>query len=394
MCAILPLIWTFCACTLYAQPKGFRLGRFNLSPQLKSNFGMNSNPLFASSTPSADGFFIIEPRLVLAGKYNRFALKSEYNFTRLQYFNNPLQNSNGHNFDLTSEISSYRWRIETRERFQLTTDPADAEILERVRRRSNTASALFSYFTPSKDLEVNLKYTNNIRWFDGDLSALNSFRDLVIVSSKVNVSSLVRFLPKTAITSSFQYNHTTFPNADPSIRSKADGIAISVGLNGKITPKLSAQIETGYSMINFDAGPNSKQISSKAILIYDWHALGFKLGYSRINQAASFTNFFNANTLFYDLNWKSRSNRYNVSLGGSVDWLTFDPASLVANGESRSDLVIRDRLHFGYYITRKCEIFTEYQLAKRSSNATNPLTGAQSSDFIQHIGSIGFVVYY
>jgi len=141
---------------LYAQEPGIMLGRFRLLPSLRFAGGYNSNVLYSNNNATGDTTWRITPEIRLKTNQVHWELDTGYHYSRQQYLETDIQNVDEHAADATFLLKSRRWSLKLEDLFLITKDPADAEILERIDRRQNRASAVYSIFSPGKDLEVML----------------------------------------------------------------------------------------------------------------------------------------------------------------------------------------------------------------------------------------------
>lgn len=373
---------------------GMHLGRLQITPSLRLTGGINSNPLFSDLNPESDFVFTVNPGIQLGTNRPRWNIGAGYNFNHIQYLETDVQDSDNHHADLNLLYRSYRWSAEASDKFDITNDAANSELLTQVGRTENRARFTLSYFAPSKDTEFRIGYSNHLTVFGEDLQGLNAFENLVMVTSLINVSSLIHFLPKTVFSFSAEYSMIDFPNTTVTQRTEGRGYNLIAGLNGKVTSKFSTLLEVAYNHLEFDVGPGTDNIAANLQFEYRWQRMNAKLGFLRGSQESFFTNYYDITSGLFELGWRSPNERWTLNNRVSYDVLDYSGPNVLFNGVNRSDELWRDQFKISFKLRKHTELFSEYTFIQRDSNAVDPITGSNSADFDQHIGLLGIFIYY
>lgn len=376
---------------------GLKLGRGRLHLALGVLNTYDSNALFSSVDPRADYVLKVIPGADYIWASQRFTLLVGYRFTYRNNLYETVQDDKGHIANVDGRYKfTRRFSFGARNMFERTTDPADIQIYERLKRWRNEASGDIRYTTPGEDFDTTLRYTHVYQKYNGDLSALSFYQNKVSVTSRVNVSSRFRFLPKSVASATLEYGQTDFTN-DPALvvrNNDSKGIFGKVGLTTQLTRKISLIAEVGGTGIFFDAGPNTSGIIGGAHGVYRPNSrASFKMGYQRRVQISTFTNYYSSHRFDFDANWKF-ARRFDYVVKAAFDFLDYSDPNINLNGIRRKDFVIQALTGVSYSITEWCKARVEYQLDRRDSNGTNPSTGLATASFTKHRANLGVDFYY
>jgi opacity protein-like surface antigen len=326
----------------------------------------------------------------------RVDLNTGYRFTLNEYAQSDVQDSQDHDahLDLSYRLSR-RLVFKAGDHFLSTSDPADVEIPERVGRISNEARGEIRYVTPGEDLDLGIRYTNTFTEYDATLDALSYYNNKVAVTSRFNVSSQFRFLPKSTATASFEYGRTDFNEAEPPAVSNSDSQAIflSAGLTSQFSRKFSASARIGGTLLYFDTGPDeSTVVGGLDLQLQPAERLTFLLGYEYSSQISTFTNYHDDHVARVEARWKF-ARKFEAMEAFQVSYLDFSPPNVLPNGETRRDWVYQNLFRVSYAVVEWGKLRVEYQYDRRDSNAVTTI-GAASGDFTKHRATLGFDVYY
>ncbi len=377
---------------------GFRLGgrgRFHAILDVLGTY--DTNTLYSDINPQSDFVFDITPGAEFRWNSHKLEVDSGYRFNFHRNLEQTIQNDLAHRANIEGK---YRWsrRISTivEEKFEKTTDPADVEIPERLARLTNEASAEILYSTPGKDLDFGLRYTNMYRRYDASLSALSYYNNKVSITSRVNISSHFRFLPKSVLFSNIEYGHNDFRDDPTTVNanSDSDGVTISAGIRSQFSRRFGAMVQMGTSLVFFDTGPNAYNVTGGVRGDYqNGRGLSLLFGYSRIAQISTFTNYREEHR--FNLDWKLKIFRkFELSSQILFQLIDFSGPTTNIDGSARSDIVLQSTSTLKYSMRKWLDLLLRYQADWRSSNSIAPLFGTASADFLKHQISGGFSVYY
>ena len=371
--------------------KGFKLGPTRLSPNLRLSSGLDTNPTFVSEGSSLEQIIIISPGASLSAKGNRFSVDLGYNFFYQKYLQNSITEKTDQHLRLESEYRSYRWNAKFKNDFSMTDDTVTLDLQNRVPRTDNKAKLEFQYHSPAKDIEVNLGYTNHLRKVSPDSGAIGSLSNLVILTSIVNASSLFRFIPRTAVLTSFYYKNINFLSPPTGTRTVGNGYQFVLGLRGHITAKLEAVLQGGIETLHFDVGPGTLNINAQAKIAYHWRSTDIELGYQRLLRESLFSNYLITDDFGYTIKWRTPRQTISTELAGNFTKVGFSGADAIT---STSDTILQQKFRTTYHINKYMDVFTEYSFSQRNSTSPIQLTGQESADFTRHTIQLGILLYY
>jgi hypothetical protein len=357
----------------------------------------DSNALYATSGPKGDYVLQVIPGGDYVWNSQRFHFTLGY---RLTYRNNLDESVQ----DGIAQAATFegRYRLSRRisigatERFERTSDPADIQIPDRLDRWTNEATGEVRYTTPGEDFDTTIRYTNAYQKYEGELAALSFFNNKVSMTSRVNISSRFRFLPKSVASATVEYGQTNFRDDPLAVTENNDskGVGGKIGLTSQVTRKISLSADVGASSLFFDAGPDALGVTGGVSTSFRPNLkMSFLLGYQRAVQIATFTNYYNDHRFLFDSFWKfARKMQYNLK--AAFDFVDFSGPNTIAPGEDRNDFVVQVLSGISYSVTEWCKARVEYQLDYRDSNAVNPMVGNAGAGFTKHRGNLGIDFYY
>jgi hypothetical protein len=375
---------------------GIKLGRGRFHLALGALNTYDSNALYTETDEKPDYVFQLIPGGDLVWNSRRFSLTSGYRFTYRKNQNETIQSSNAHVANLESHYkASRRISLGVIERFERTSDPADVQLPERLQRYTNEASGEVKYTTPGEDFETAVRYTHTYQKYHGALAALSFYNNKVILTSRINVSSSFRFLPKSVANVRVEYGQTNFRQdiSSPLTNTDSRGVTGSVGLTSQVTRKLGLSVDVGGSSIFFDTGPNALAVTGGGSVSYHPSAaVSFTGGYHRTVQVATFTNFYSDHRFTFDALWKF-ARRFEYYLKTEYDFLDFSGPTILPNAAERRDFLVQILSGVSFSFTEWCKARVEYGLDLRDSNATDPF-GVASASFTKHRANLGIDFYY
>ncbi len=375
---------------------GFRLGKGMLHGALGMTHGYDSNALYSGENAQSDYVFRLIPGVDFNWQGAKFSLLSTYRFTFQKQATHNLQDNNAHRAKVEARYDlSRRIRFSVENELDKTSDPADAEIPERVGRFTNRTEVEAIYQTPGQDLVNNLRYTHTYRKYDATLDALSYYNNKVSATSKVNISSTFRFLPKSIASGKIEYGRTDWNQPAATITNNdSHGLTLGVGLTSKFSRKLSASANLYYAAIFFEAGPDASTVAGDVSGTWEPNRrLDANLGYRYRVQVSTFTNYYNSHELFLDASWRF-ARRFELSLRTRYDFLRFSGPNTTATGENRNDFVIQLINSLSYQLVRWAKLRLDYRLDYRDSNATYPVLGTDTANFNKHGVRFGIDLYY
>ncbi|MCB0308090.1 MAG: outer membrane beta-barrel protein [Bdellovibrionales bacterium] len=380
------------------QATGFRLGKWRLHAALSYLNGYDSNVLFDNQSPEKDLFIEVTPGADLIFQGVRTNFLAGYRFKRLDYLEQSVQDYNAHNAFFRGGYRFFRgFSLGVEEFYERSSDPADDEIPERVGRTMNRASIEVVHQTPAKDLETKLKYANIYQKFDAALASLSYYNNKVFVTSRLNLLSRFRFLPKSTLIFNGEYGFTDFNNNyGPGQPQNYDsqGWSAVVGLSSQITRKINLLGQVGGSMLYFDQGPGTAAVIGLGSFSYT-PSQKFSLiaSYQRKVEESSFTNYFSQHA--FELQVKSQlTRRLHATAHSKFSFIDFSGPNVVPIGVERSDSLYQAGISVIYLLRPWVKPKVIYNYSFRDSNSTNFLLNSQSADFSKHIVALGIDLYY
>jgi hypothetical protein len=376
---------------------GFRLGHGKFHTALGLLGTYDTNALYSDTDQKSDFVLQVVPGGDFIWRTARLNLTTTYRFTLRKDFMESVQDNKGHIAGLRADYQvSRRMMIGVSESYEMTSDPADIQIPGRLDRKTNEASIAMTYRTPGDDFDSVLRYTHVWRRYEGELQPISFFNNKVSMTSRINLSSRFRFLPKSVAYTTVEYGQTDFKN-DPSQtigNSDSRGVWTALGLTSQFTRKLSASLEAGFASLFFDLGPNAYTVTGGgAVNFHPTPLSSISLGYRRNVQVSTFTNYYKDHRFSLDGRWKF-ARRFEGYAKSQISLLNFSGLNIVPNGELRKDFVFEGVAGVSFQFTQWGKVRLEYQGDWRSSNATDPLFDTASADFVKHRINLGLDLYY
>ena len=258
-------------------------GQFQVHGVLGLHVSRDSNVLFEDTNPKADIVLDIIPGIDIIRKTERLDFVTSYRYKYRDNIKYSVQDYQAHNVSASLDWEfARRLSLLTRDDFEKTADSADAELPERIGRWTNAAQVGLRHRTPAEDLETTLSYVNVLQKFDTPLEALGFFQNKLILSSRVNVNSSFRFLPRSVVSASLEYGDTHFSQGNVNTgnttavpqNSDSRGISATLGLSSVLSRKLTYFTSVGYSHISFDQGTNGNQVIGEILQLYLPYEIG------------------------------------------------------------------------------------------------------------------------
>jgi hypothetical protein len=377
---------------------GLRMGRFRLHGALGISNTFDSNALYSPTGAESDYVLQVTPGADLAYQGGRLDLVTGYRFTYRDNLNQDIQDNRSHRVFFQGGFQmSRRFKFSVGDRWERTSDPADLDIPVRLSRWSNETYGEIGYKTPGEDLDLAIRYTNVFEQFDDTaVAALSYVNSKVSVTSRLNVSSRFRFLPKSVLFSNVSYSQTNFsaPTVPDAADSDSKGIDLGLGLSSQLTRKISVSGQGGATFIMFQHGPDDATVTGGVRVDYrPSRTIEAALGYERLAQISSFTNFHRDHRINFDGGWKF-ARKFQMNVLERIAWLEYSGPNALATGAFRSDFIVQTHYEISYAFKPWAKARVEYQLDYRDSNALDPVTGLPSADFVKHQAGIGFDFYY
>ena len=260
---------------------------------------------------------------------------------------------------------------------------------------TNTAGGEVQYQTPAEDLDLRVRYSHTYQRYDSTLSALSFYNNKVVVTSRVNVSSHFRFLPKSVASGSVEYGQTNFNDSATGgvTNNDSKGISTMVGMTSQFTRKLSGSASAGVSILLFEAGPDQTAATAESNVRYSPNAsFNVLAGYRRSFQVSTFTNYYELNEFRLEAFYKF-ARRFELNVKNTYSFLDFSGPNTNLDGSDRNDFLIRGSAGLSYAFIDWGRLKLEYETDYRNSNAVDTFGGA-SSDFIKHRVNVGVELYY
>jgi len=376
---------------------GLRLGGSRLHGALDVASSYDSNSLYSDQNPQSDYVLVVIPGVDWEFSRTKFNLLTGYRFTYRNNFEQDVQDDLAQQANLVASYAlSRRLDMKVTEKYEDTSEPADVEIPERLGRITNNAGAEVRYHTPGDDLDLALKYANMYEKYEALLSALSFYDNKVSITSRVNISSHFRFLPKSVASATMEYGQTNFNDDQvaPVANNDSRGISFSAGLNRQFTRKIGISANAGFATLQFEGGPDATSATGSIDARFTPRsALSVTTGYKYDVQVSTFTNYFQDHHVHLDGNYRF-ARRWETHVRTSYDFLDYSPQNLNADGSTRADSVIQGLAGLTFELFAWMHLKTEYQLDYRDSNAVDPLTGSNSASFLKHRVNVGISVYY
>lgn len=377
---------------------GFRLGRTRIHTALGLITSYDSNALYSGSNPQTDYVMQITPGVDLIRSSSKLTLSTSYRFNFRDNITENTQDDQSHIASFRSIYNfSRRLSFDLSDRFEKSSDPADVQILERLGKITNEADVSVTFKTPGNDFETTIAYKNIYQKYDDQLDQLSFLRNRVNITSKINISSRFRFLPKSVLSGQVEYGNTDFSGGSEvngATNSDSQGVSFSAGLSSQFTRKLGLSLETGAAFLYFDAGPNSKSFTGGVKMNFQPSLqTALTLGYDRSVQISNFSNFYKEHRFTFDAVWKF-FRRFEGNIKSVYDFVDFSGPNLTFAGQTRDDFIIQLIAGVSYSFTSWGKTRLEYEVNRRDSNAVDPLLGTASADFLKHKVNFGVDFYY
>jgi hypothetical protein len=217
----------------------------------------------------------------------------------------------------------------------------------------------------------------------------------VSITSRVNISSHFRFLPKSVLFGNLEYGHNDFKD-DPMeypANSDSDGLNVSVGLRSQFSRKFGAEISVGTTMLWFQTGPDDYGITGGGGVTYQTsRTFSVALHYEHSDQISTFTNYHKDDRIDFTGKWRF-ARKMEFRFENRFAWLDYSGPIELDNGELRRDFLTQSILKVIYSFRRWLDFGMAYQLDYRDSNATNLTLGVSTADFLKHQVT-GIVSFY
>jgi len=356
----------------------------------------DSNALYSDQGAESDDVFKVIPGTDVSVAWKRLSVFSGYRYTFRKNIRENVQSSNEQRAHFESNFRLSRTLLFTaRDHIESASDPANIDLLERTNRFSNDAEAGFKYVTPGEDLELGIFYTHLYQKYDSTALTVGLLNHRVSITSRLNISSQFRFLPKSILFFNGDYGKTDIRDVTISGPPVGDsqGGSFSLGITSLLTRKVSFTFRGGTTLLFFDQGPDAKTIIGSVDTQYQPSSrTTFVLGYERSTQIRAFTNFEKSNRLRFDTQWQF-GRKFKLVNNFRFSWLTFSDSTVTLGGLIRKDRVLQDVLSLGCDLNRWVNARLEYQIDRRASNAVTEVTHqVNDADFLKH--QIGLVVEF
>lgn len=375
---------------------GIRLGKWTLHPNVLFYGVYDTNVLYASAAARDDFGFQLSPGVDLILNVSRAEVLLGYRFKRIEQKEFNVQDYNAHSaFVRATYHFSRRFLVRVEETVEKTSDPADVEIPERIGRITNQASAEVMHRTAAEDLETSLRYTHTYQRYDFNGAGVASLGSNVAVTSRINLASRFRFLPKSVLQVSGEYGATDFGGPGTAgVLSDSQGFTASAGINSQFSRRFSLVTQVGYSALYFDSGNDTHAVVGSVLANQQFsERFTVEAGYQRKLEQSSFTEYYNEHT--FSLGARARITRkLDAGVRNSLSYVDFSGPSLLANGQNREDRLYQVEVNLDYALRPWLKPRALYTFMNRDSNATNPFFNSQSADFSKHRISLGVEVYY
>lgn len=375
---------------------GFRFGKWSLHPALNFMLGYDSNVLFLNVNPQSDLYYeaAVGPDIVLEGVKTKLILG--YRFKRVDFFELNVQDYNAHNVFFNGAYAfSRRFSIQLQDTYEQTSDPADEEIPERIERTSNNASVELLHQTPGNDLQTGLKYSNIYQKYDTELAGLSFYSNKVFVTSKINISSKFRFLPKSVLILGAEYGTTDFNDTGASPEnSDSQGWSLTTGLNSQFSRKIDLLLQFGVAALYFDQGPDTTSAIWSLNAGYRFSPrTNVTLGYQRKLERSQFTNYFNEDAINFQFRVKP-TEKLDIGIEQKASFIAFSGPNVVPSGEEREDEIYQTSFKITYELKPWLKPKASYNYILRNSNSTSFFVNSQPADFDKHVVNAGVDLYY
>lgn len=236
----------FIAKSVFAEGN-IKMGAVEVHPRVSIAEEYESNIFWKPSDEKEDWMTILTPGirfdLPFNGKRHLFSL--DY-YADIVWFNEfSSQDYQNHYVTGLLDFNFPEWTFDIKDRFlPQTSDRADTEFTERVKRKDNRFTGLFGKEFSKFGLE--LGYENYwIDYSDSDLRGLDRMDNIGTVTGYVQI------LPKTKALLEYNYADISYDIDD--LRSDGDYNQIRVGLRGSPTEKMTLIGKVGYQMRDYDS---------------------------------------------------------------------------------------------------------------------------------------------
>lgn len=358
-----------------AQGPGFRLGNLELHPGFGAEAGYDSNVFFEDADglrgPTGSAVFRFTPHLFISTLGDERRTEGEgaesdasapmvefsaglsgqvYIFTEAEARNNVALNA-----DLDLNINPKgRFGFQITDRFQRTVRPFTGRSSEQIRNfalDTNVASAIVHARSRGGLIQSSLGYGFRLHYFEG-----SAFQYANQFGHQISADIHYRFLPNTSVFWDATADQTDFYNdGGPVDLSNNWRIRTRVGLNGVITPKVSATVAVGYTA-SFIKSPlyddYDTVIAHAGLKLRLTPTTTFSFGYDRENQPSIVGLYRIQDRGYLDLQWlMARS--FLLGMNFWVAHMRFGNV-LNASGmrlEDRTDIFMQARVFAEYRFT-------------------------------------------
>lgn len=359
-----------------AQGPGFRLGNLELHPGFGAEVGYDSNVFFEDSDgprePTGSAIFRFTPHIFLSTLTNQRETEGEgvadgdsapmlefsagvsgqvYIFLEDEARNNVALDA-----DLDLNINPKgRFGFQITDHFRRSVRPFTGRANEETRNYAldtNTASAIVHARSRGGVIQSSLGYSFRLHFFEG-----SSFKYANHFGHQVSADIHYRFLPNTSLFWDATFDQANFYNdGGPLNLSDNWRVRTRVGLNGVITPRLSATAAIGYTA-SFVKSPLFDDVDTVIALaglkLRLTPTTTFAFGYERENQSSIVGLYRIQDRGYLDFQWLfARS--FLLGLNFWVAHMKFGDvidAAGMATVEDRTDVFLQARLYAEYRFT-------------------------------------------
>ena len=254
--------------------QGISYGLLTLHPFLNAEVEYDRNIYLVDKNAKDDFITTISPGVHLEFPWDSNLIRLTYRADILYYSHYSRLNNTRHFLEGLLNYRFYKHSLELYERFRHTDTRQDTEFAQRIKRNENRAGILVREFFNKYDIA--LGYENYLKHFiTYGYRAYNYQKHSALAQGRYKISPKLRALLEYNYTY-IDYDHlieNPYPDTGGNLRSNAYFNQLLVGIDGRITSKLSATAKVGYQVRNYkEEGKND----------YDG-----SVGYLVVNQAFS-----------------------------------------------------------------------------------------------------------
>lgn len=207
-----------------------------LSPFISQRIDYETNVFQAPTRAQDDVILVTVPGFVLEFKRARHSLSAGYRAEILRFLDLERQNTEHHSAGGQLRLNFPRLQVSLRDEFTSTSDPPGTELTGRIESTTNVLAPEVEYrLTPRFSAGMNYSWTHVN--FERTVDELDRNEHLI------GVSVFWKFLPKTDLRLNYSYGLLEAVSA-----TERDALrhAVSVGLRGDLTAKLSSTFRVGF----------------------------------------------------------------------------------------------------------------------------------------------------